>query len=110
MRSDLCRGFQGERAHFRRYHENPADENDWPDIEAELVRPAEPGSDVRFAELAASLPARDAAVMWLRFYRHLSHRQIGCALDMATRSVAFRIRTSIGLLQELTEQAVASEP
>ena len=50
---------------------NVADcETDWPEIEAQLVRPDEPGSDVRFAELAAALPARDAAALWLRFYRH----------------------------------------
>jgi RNA polymerase sigma factor (sigma-70 family) len=96
-----------ERRHFARFQQNIADESDWHELEAQLVRPAEPGSDVRFAELAASLPARDAAVLWLRFYRHLSHRQIGCVFKMTNRAVATRIGLSIGALQELMEEKEA---
>jgi RNA polymerase sigma factor (sigma-70 family) len=93
-----------EHRHCTRFQQNIADESDWAELEAQLVRPAEPGSDVRFAELAASLPARDAAVLWLRFYRHLSHRQIGYVFKMTNRAVAKQIGLSIGALQELTEE------
>ena len=43
----------------RRRFVNRADcEKEWPDIEAQLICPDKPGSDVRFVELTAALPPR----------------------------------------------------
>ena len=88
---------------------NLGGEKDWPAIESLLVRPTEPGSDVRFAELAAAIPARDGAMLWLRFYRHLSHRQIAFVFGLSYRTVANEICRAIGVLQELVNPP-AAEP
>ncbi len=79
-------------------------ERHWPEIEARLVRPAEPGSDVRFAEIVAALPARDAAALWLRFYRRISMRDISAALSVSHNTAASLVRGAIGTLRELAEE------
>ena len=71
-----------EKQDFKQFREEPGSEDEWPEIEALMVRPKEPGSDARFAELVAAVTPRDAAILWLRFYRHLSPRQIAYALDL----------------------------
>ena len=50
-----------EALHRKHYHANlsaPGNEDEWLEIVARDVRPDEPGSDVRFADLASALSAR----------------------------------------------------
>jgi RNA polymerase sigma factor (sigma-70 family) len=90
-----------ESEHCEHFATNLGDEEDWPEIEAMLVRPNEPHGDVRFAELTAAVPARDAALLWLRFHRHLAHHEIAAALGICEKTVARQIRRAIGVLQKL---------
>lgn len=101
-----------ERRNFRLFKSNQGSEEEWPEIEARLVRPEEPGGDVRFAELVAALTARDAAILWLRFCRHLTPQQIGFALGMTTLTVAKQIGRSIAVLRKLAQPPgeVSHEP
>jgi RNA polymerase sigma factor (sigma-70 family) len=81
----------------------PEEEDDWPQIEALLVRPQEPGSDGRFLEMTAALPAREAAMLWLRFCRRLSYEQIGYAFDMTGMTAGKLVRRAIAVLREVAE-------
>ena len=101
-----------ERQNFKLFKSNLGSEQEWPEIEARLVRPKEPGCDVRFAELVAALTARDAAILWLRFYRHLSPHQIGFALGMTQLAVTKQIGRSIGACGSWRKppEAVSYEP
>jgi RNA polymerase sigma factor (sigma-70 family) len=74
-------------------------ERDWIDIEDRVVRPNEPGSDVRFAELTSVLPGRDAAMLWLRFYRRFTCREIGETLGMSSQTTSKQMRTAIAALR-----------
>ncbi len=85
----------------RRRFLRPGRDGEWPEIEALLVRPQEPGSEVRFAELARALPARDAALLWLRIYRQLPYREIASAMDMTQATVIAQVRGAIGMLRDL---------
>ncbi len=93
-----------ERLNAKRFAKRTDCERHWPEIEARLVRPAEPGSDVRFAELAAALPARDAAALWLRFYRRISLRDISTTLNVSHYTAASLIRGAINTLREVAEE------
>lgn len=93
-----------ERLNAKRFAKRTDCERHWPEIEARLVRPAEPGSDVRFAELAAALPARDAAALWLRFYRRISLRNISTTLNVSHYTAASLIRGAINTLREVAEE------
>ena len=88
----------------RRRFVNRADcEKEWPDIEAQLICPDKPGSDVRFVELTAALPAREAAALWLRFYRHVSLLEVAAILGVSRLAANNVIRGAIGTLRQYAE-------
>ncbi len=94
-----------EKRSFKQFREEPGSEDEWPEIEALMVRPKEPGSDARFAELVAAVHARDAAMLWLRFYRHLTPRQIAYALNLGPIAVAKQIARALGVLRKLAKES-----
>jgi RNA polymerase sigma factor (sigma-70 family) len=95
----------------RRRFVNRADcEKDWPEIEAQLIAPDEPGSDVRFAELTKALPTRDAAALWLRFYRHVTLREIATALGINVWTTDRMIRGAVGALRQYAEEKGGLRP
>ncbi len=94
-----------EKRDLHQFREDPGSEDEWPEIEALMVRPKEPGSDARFAELVAAVSARDAAILWLRFYRHLSPRKIAYALDLGQAAVTKHIARAIGVLRKVARES-----
>jgi len=93
-----------EAANCRQFNKGLAEEEDWPEIESRLVRPTEPGSDGRFADMTKALPGREAAMLWLRFCRQLTHREIGGAFRTTAVAVSKHIRRAIGELRTLAEK------
>jgi RNA polymerase sigma factor (sigma-70 family) len=109
IRQKMLQRQRQERLDFKRFKSNSGIDKDWPEIEARLVRPKEPGAEVRFVELVAALTARDAAILWLRFCRHLKPKQIGFALGMTALSVDKQIGRSIDTLRKLVQPPGSNE-
>ena len=55
--------------------------------------------------LVAAVSARDAAMLWLRFYRHLTPRQIAYALNLGPIAVAKQIARALGVLRKLAKES-----
>lgn len=55
-----------------------------------LPAKTETNSDVRFCELTAGLPHRDAIILWIRYYRGLSVSQAAEELEITPRQVKDR--------------------
>jgi RNA polymerase sigma factor (sigma-70 family) len=88
----------------RRRFVNRADcEKDWPEIEAQLIAPDEPGGDARFIELTKALPAREAAALWLRFSRQASLLEVATVLGVTRVAANSMIRGAIGTLRQYAE-------
>jgi RNA polymerase sigma factor (sigma-70 family) len=103
LRTKMAERKRLEDLHNVHFARNMGAEEDWPGIETMLVRPQEPGSEGRFAELMAALPARDGAVLWLRYCRHLRLDEIAAAFDVGKTVICKQIRRSIAVLKKLCD-------
>jgi RNA polymerase sigma factor (sigma-70 family) len=87
-----------------RHRANFADDfgaEDFWQLTNEHVRRTEPGADLRFAELVARVTAREGALLWLQFYRHLPDKQIAAALNATVREVRSERLRAIRVLRML---------